>query len=167
MDVLMVSSIGLGAVDDDMASGFDEFVVQRVLKNRKLAESCLEDVAERLQSQGRNIFLASEDGILHNFWQYAEEEDSGICIHFENVPIMQEVVEILESRDLNPYEISARGIGFAAVTNGMQFVDEFLRDYPQYSGLIGVIGYLTKGTERVMLQRGEKRYLVPPGRSWC
>ena len=137
----------------------DNLWIQNIKATCEKDEKCIQCL--------KPTFETGEDGILHTFWKFADHFDTGLCIHMDKLPILQEVVEVCETFELNPYMLPARGIGLLLVPNGMRFIDEFVEKHPEYEGCLAHVGYTTEGRERVVIQRGEKRFLVPPERGWC
>ncbi|MSS64148.1 AIR synthase family protein [Velocimicrobium porci] len=100
----------------------------------------------------------TEGGIFGALWEIASSSNLGVTVDLKKIPIKQETIEICEFFDLNPYMLMSSGCLLIATPRGNEMVDKLERE-----GIpAAVIGRFTKGSERVVLNEDEKRYLEPP-----
>lgn len=98
----------------------------------------------------------NEGGLYRSLWQlcelYSEEtgKKKGCEIYFEKIPILQEVIEIMEIASEDPYESSSYG---ACVAYGENFEEGY-----------HVIGKFTESKDRVIIHGENRRFLTPPSR---
>ncbi len=104
----------------------------------------------------KNAIEIKEGGLYRSLWQlcemYSKEvgKKIGCEIDFKKIPILQEVIEIMEIASEDPYESNSQG---AFVKYGESFSDDYY-----------VIGKFTNDKDRVIIIDENKRFLTPPSR---
>ena len=99
-----------------------------------------------------------DGGILNELWYMNEELRSGMEIDLRKIPIRQETVEILELFNVNPYYAESEG-AWLLVTQDPVSVTENC----QQAGIpCAVIGHLTPGPARIIINGDSVRYLDRP-----
>lgn len=87
-----------------------------------------------------------------------EASGAGLRVDLKKIPIRQETIEICEYFDCNPYLIASDGVLLAGTPDGARLVERFAsKDIPA-----AVIGTVTDGQGRVVINGDETRFLVPP-----
>lgn len=100
----------------------------------------------------------TEGGIFGALWEVAAASNVGLVIDLKKIPIKQETVEICEYYDINPYLLISSGCMLMATDRGNDLVDALAKE-----GIpAAVIGKVTSGKERIIMNEDEKRYLEPP-----
>lgn len=100
----------------------------------------------------------TEGGIFGALWEIAEASQTGLSVSLKKIPLKQETVEICEFYDLNPYMLISSGSMLMSTDRGNELVDALNAE-----GIpAAVIGRITKGKDRVIINEEEKRYLEPP-----
>lgn len=121
--------------------------------------SSVADAKEALSAGADALYNAGETGLFGALWEIGEASDVGLCVEHKKIPVRQETIEICEFFDRNPYLIPSDGVLLVGTNEGEALVELF--------GAAGipaaVIGTVTKGRDRVVENRGVKRFLVPPG----
>ena len=79
---------------------------------------------------------------------------AGCSIRLQDIPLDQHVIELLEYRKENPYEVSSAGSYLVICGN----IPE------EYSVHLTEIGEITDSKDRLILSDGHIRFLTPPGR---
>ena len=83
----------------------------------------------------------------------------GIQVELKKIPVRQETIEVCEFIDCNPYLIASDGVLLAGTHEGARLVEAY-----RLAGIpAAVIGTVTGGNDRVVINGAEKRFLVPPG----
>ncbi|MBO4904849.1 MAG: AIR synthase family protein [Lachnospiraceae bacterium] len=100
----------------------------------------------------------TEGGIYGALWEIAEASGCGLEIELLDIPVRQETVEICEQFGLNPYGLISSGSMLITAPNGSDVV----RKLKEAGINAAVIGKVTKGNDRVLLNGDEKRFLEPP-----
>lgn len=99
-----------------------------------------------------------EGGIFGALWELAEGAGLGLEVHMKKIPVRQETIEICELYNKNPYQLPSAGCLLMVTEQG-----ETLRWELEQAGIpAAVIGRLTDGNERVLLNEEEKRFLELP-----
>lgn len=100
----------------------------------------------------------TEGGLFGALWELGEASGVGIEVDMKKIPIKQETVEICEFYDLNPYQLISSGVMLMVTDKANALVDELTK-----GGIsAAVIGKITEGNDRVVMNCEEKRFLVPP-----
>jgi len=100
----------------------------------------------------------SSGGIFEGLWDMSVAMGSGFCVDINKILINQASVEICELYDLNPYMLESTGAFLLVVAKGDTFVNE-LRDM----GIrCEVLGRITDGNQKVLMNKEEIRYLDTP-----
>ena len=136
---------------------FPKFWIEGFLKWQGTQRGC----AGRL-SQGEALAVAIKEGGLYGaLWELCETLNAGCEIDIQRVPILQEVIEICECFDQDPYEIPSHG---AFVIAGEGLAEKEMEG-------VTVIGHTTASKDRIILlgwdekkQERAKRFLTPPQR---
>lgn len=122
-------------------------------------------------SVAKEAFLAAENGVtaMHDIaeggvfgalWDFAEAGRVGLTIDFRKIPVKQEIIEICEIFDINPYEMASSGALLMTSDDGYDIV-KLLKE----NGInAAVIGRTTAGNDRIIINEDETRYLDPPKR---
>ncbi len=112
---------------------------------------------------GKNLGVTAmhdvtEGGIYGALWEIAAASKVGLKIDLKKIPIKQETVEICEFYDLNPYLLISSGCMLMGTNNGNELVEELAK-----AGIsAAVIGRVTDGHERIIVNDEEMRYIEPP-----
>ena len=100
----------------------------------------------------------SEGGILGGLWEFAEYHQVGLKVDLKKIPVMQEIIEICEYYDLNPYGLRSGGALLMAVEKGSTLVQKLAEQ-----GICAtVIGRVTEENQRIIVNEEEVRYLDRP-----
>ncbi len=100
----------------------------------------------------------SGGGVFGALWDLAENAGVGLSVSLKKIPVKQETIEICEFFDLNPYELRADGSLLIITDNG----DDLIRKLKQEGISANVIGKVTSGNDRIVINEDEIRYLEPP-----
>jgi len=100
----------------------------------------------------------TEGGIFGALWEVAEASGTGLEIDLKKIPVRQETIEVCEYFGLNPYTLISSGSMLIAGPAGHDLVRVL-----QEAGIhAAVVGKVTSGNDRVLLNEGERRFLEPP-----
>lgn len=100
----------------------------------------------------------TEGGIFGALWEVAEASGTGLEIDLKSIPIRQETIEISEVFGINPYELISSGSMLITAEGGHDLVKK-LAD----AGIsASVVGKVTEGNDRILINGEEKRFLEPP-----
>ncbi|MGB4661618.1 MAG: AIR synthase family protein [Mobilitalea sp.] len=100
----------------------------------------------------------TEGGIFGALWEIAAASKVGLEVDLKKILLKQETVEICEFYDLNPYLLISSGC-MLMVTDKANLLVENLKA----EGITAaVIGRITEGNDRIILNEEERRFLEPP-----
>lgn len=100
----------------------------------------------------------TEGGIFGALWEIGAASKIGLEVDLQKIQLRQETVEICEFFDLNPYMLISSGCMLIVTGNANLLVDRLKEE-----GIAAaVIGRITKGNDRIIVNGGEQRYLEPP-----
>lgn len=117
-----------------------------------------EAIALTRESSVQAMQQISEGGILAALWDLSEAAGTGLSVNMKQMSIRQETVELCEFYHLNPYQLTSNGSILAAAPDGQELCDRLCEKGIKAS----VLGKLTEGREKVILNGEEKRYLDRP-----
>ncbi len=101
----------------------------------------------------------TEGGIFGALWEVAEASSVGLKINLKDIPVRQETIEICEVFGLNPYQLISSGSMLITTQGGHDLVRKLKDEGIEAS----VIGKVTGGNDRLVINDDEKRFLTPPG----
>lgn len=100
----------------------------------------------------------SENGILGALWEIGEAGNCGVSVDIKAINVHQETIELCEYFDINPYKIPSSGALLMITSDGEELVNAL-----EEAGVeAAVIGKVTSGHDKVIINEDETRYLEPP-----
>lgn len=161
MDVVMVGSIGIGAtlslakkyekvLRDRFSSSFvdDVFALEKVADTDKYLEM-IQDAAL--------VYKVGGEGVFAGLYETSKFMNKGIEVEIPDIPVWQEIVEVAEVFDVNPYKADGTGALIIVCNEGADMV-EYLTD----EGILAsVIGKVTDNNDKIARNGDEVRYLEP------
>jgi hydrogenase maturation factor len=100
----------------------------------------------------------TEGGIFGALWEIGAASKVGLEVDLKKILLKQETVEICEFYDINPYMLISSGSMLIITDHANQLVDEL-----NTNGIAAaVIGRITEGNDRVIINEEERRFLEPP-----
>ncbi len=119
--------------------------------------SVVSDAAAAWKTGTNTLCAAAEGGIFRALWTLAWREGIGVEVEWKKIPIRQETVEICNCLDVNPYELAANGSLLCITEHG----ETLLRELHREKIHAAIIGVVTKGRNRVIVNGEERRFLEP------
>ena len=101
----------------------------------------------------------TEGGIFGALWEVAQSSKCGLTVELADIPVRQETVEICEEYGIDPYRLISSGSMLITTQKGPDVV----RSLKEAGINAALIGKVTAGGDRIVMNRGEKRFLTPPG----
>ncbi|MDF2541901.1 MAG: hypothetical protein K0S47_1619 [Herbinix sp.] len=118
-------------------------------------------VPEAMVARAANVTSmhdVTEGGIFGALWEIGAASKVGIEVDLKKILLKQETVELCEFFDLNPYMLISSGCMLIITDHG-----NFLVDRLKEQGIVAaVIGRITEGNDRVIINEDERRFLEPP-----
>ncbi len=100
----------------------------------------------------------SNGGVFGALWQLMSACNCGVEIPIKAIPVKQEIIEVSEYYDINPYMMNGQGSLLLVTEDG-----EYLVNQLQHAGVgANVIGTTTQSKDRKIIIGEEERFLVPP-----
>ena len=118
----------------------------------------LSEAATAIKSGASAMHDLSEGGILAGLWEFGQKHGVGLEIDLKKIPVKQEIIEICEFYELNPYGLRSGGSMLIAADHGSNLV----RDLNKIGIEASVIGRVTGENDRIIKNGDETRYLDLP-----
>lgn len=100
----------------------------------------------------------TEGGIFGALWEIAAASKVGLEVDLKKILLKQETVEICEFYNLNPYMLISSGCMLIVTDKANLLVDKL-----KIKGIsAAVIGRITEGNDRIIINEEERRFLEPP-----
>lgn len=164
MDLVMTKDAGTeGAVimalerEEELLRRFTPSFVDQV-QNLFCKISAVGEAAVAVKHGVKAMHHIGEGGVFGALWEMAEAAELGLEVELKKIPILQETVEVCECFHVNPYQIPSAGSLIMAAADGSRLAEELRRE----GFCAAVIGRMTPGKERLLLQEEERRFLEPP-----
>lgn len=120
--------------------------------------SCVDKIYKALDNGAGYVHNLSSGGVLNGLWELAEYGHCGIDVDMKLIPMKQEIIEICELYELNPYQLASGGSVLIAADSNLKLAGTL-----QALGVSAtVIGRTTEGNERILRNEDEVRYLDEP-----
>ena len=126
----------------------------------KEEEIFIGSIVNILRQQGIDCYMhdVSEGGIFGALWDMCEYGHMGLDVDIRSIPVRQEIIEICELLNINPYELESMGCLLMTADNDCDIIN-ILNSHDIKAS---VIGHLTKGNQRILRNRDEERFLDIP-----
>ena len=164
MDVIMAGTLAIGGTSviaerykDKLAGKFSGRFISECLELKDYTST---EKASAIAIDEGAVYMhaVSEGGLFSGLWEVASCVDKGIQVDINKIPIWQQVIEIAEFMDINPYLLEGSGSLLIVSPDGYK-IEESLNA----NGIYGeVIGKITDNKNRVVINGDETRYLEPP-----
>ena len=164
MDVVMAGTAGIGGAsvlsricEDDLKSKFPPSFVRECMELSKML-SVEKAVQIALQHKACFMHNVSDCGVFGAIWELGSGCNKGVTVHIKDIPIWQQVIEVSELLNVNPYMLEGTGAVLIVCENGKNMVESFLEN----NIMSAVIGTITENNDRIVINGDETRYLEPP-----
>lgn len=170
MDIVMTKWIGLygGAIlahlrEEELTTRYPKSYIE-VAASYMQYTSLMPELAamEAAVAEKPDCIFAAHDvsngGVFGALWQMLSACNCGAEFPIEAIPVKQEIIEVSEYYDINPYMMNGQGSLLMVTSEG-----EYLVDKLQQAGVVAnVIGKTTQSKNRKIIIGEEERFLVPP-----
>lgn len=170
LDVIMTKWTGLygGAIlaslyEEDLASKYPRSFIKKAAGYMEYTSLMPElGVLSRITNEHPEWIYAAHDvsngGVFGALWQLLSACNVGGVFDLRKIAMKQEIIEVCEYFEINPYMMNGQGSLLLVVSNG-EAVVQSMRE----AGICAeVIGTTTKEMERKVMIGEEERFLVPP-----
>lgn len=163
-DVVLSKWIGLegtvrlaARMQDELAERYPLSLIEKAIGFKKYL-SIIPEAATAAKSNVGAMHDVSGGGIFAALWELAESAGVGLSVDLKKIPVKQETIEICEFLGRNPYELLSGGSLLMTADNGGNLVQALkAAQIPA-----AVIGKITEGNDRVVMNEEEKRFLERP-----
>lgn len=163
-DIIMTKYIGIGGIqqimktkEQEIRNHFNDDVWVKAFGKREYMSVAEETELVRAAAVGC-MHDVSEGGIFAALWDFAENSRVGIDVDFRKIPVCQEIIEICELFDINPYKLDSTGCLLMTADNGCDIVNLL-----EHAGIkAAVIGSVISGNDKLIRNLDEVRYLDTP-----
>lgn len=143
--------------EEELLTKYPLHLVEKAQKFDRML-SIIPEAATAVRSGVSAMHDVTEGGIYGALWEIAESSGVGLEIDLMKLPVKQETVEICEFFDLNPYGLISSGSLLMVADNGYDLV----KALEEQNLKATVIGKITDGNDRIVINEGERRFLEPP-----
>ncbi len=164
--IVMSKWIGIGGIRaiidnkrDEILQRYVEDVVDKAYGNIS-DMSVKTEAIKALECNVTAMHDVAEGGIFGALWDMAEAANTGLDIDFRKIPVKQEIIEICEMFDVNPYKLESSGALLMATDDG----DMLVKELAKVGIPATVIGRATDNNDRILNNQDEIRYLDTPQR---
>ncbi len=163
-DIVVTKWIGLEGTailaaehEEELLTKYPRHLVEEAKAYKEML-SILPEAATAMKSSVSAMHDITEGGVFGALWEMAESAGVGLEIDLKKLPIKQATVEICEYFDINPYGLMSSGSLMIAADQGHDLVREL-----EKAGIhAAVVGKVTRGNDRVVLNGEERRFIEPP-----
>ncbi len=170
MDIVMTKWIGLygGAIlahlrEEELMTRYPKSYIELAASYMKYT-SLMPELAVMVGAVAGNpdCILAAHDvsngGLFGALWQMLSACNCGAQFPIETIPVKQEIIEVSEFYDINPYMLNGQGSLLLVTQDGEYLVNQF-----RQAGVeANIIGQTTSEKDRKIIIGEEERFLVPP-----
>ncbi len=170
MDIVMTKWVGLygGAIlatlkEEELITRYPQSYIQKAAGYMEHTSLMPElSVMEAAVAEHPGYIMAAHDvsngGVFGALWQLLSACNCGARMFVDKMPVKQEIIEVSEFFDINPYMMNGQGSLLLVTDRGEELVDAFCN-----AGVMAnVIGTTMRNKDRVVMVGDEERYLVPP-----
>lgn len=100
----------------------------------------------------------SDTGVFGALWELGEAGNCGVEVNLKKINMRQETIELTNHLGINPYIIPSSGSLLMVTSDGLGLIHELEKE----DICACVIGKITEGHDRVIINEDERRYLEPP-----
>lgn len=128
------------------------------------AKSFIQDISVVREAEiaAKHGVLAMHDmssgGVFGALWELGEACNCGLEVDLKKINMRQETIELTNHFNINPYLMPSAGSLLMVTSDGLGLVNELKK-----GGIDAyVMGKITEGNDRVIINEDEKRFLEPP-----
>ena len=164
MDIVMCGQTGVGGTlqlyYDNQKELFERYSESYLRPVERMKELILLDRQVDVALEQGSVYAhdISRGGVFAALWEMGDALKCGLEVCHDDIPILQETIEICEHTGDNPYMIDGCGAALFVVPDGEHLADKLYEAGYEAS----VIGHLTESSDRVVVHDEEMRFLTPP-----
>ena len=102
-----------------------------------------------------------EGGINAALWEMSVQQRCGLRVMLYDIPLDQDIVEICNTLDTDPYTLDSAGQYLCLTESGLSLVEELkAAGYPEAA----LIGHTSSDNKKLIIYGDVERFLTPPER---
>ncbi|MGN0317160.1 MAG: AIR synthase related protein [Lachnospira sp.] len=164
-DIIMTRHIGISGIrriielkGEEILKVYMPEVIERAAGREEDMLVC--GAVNALKEAGFNLYMhdVSEGGIFAALWDMAEYGNVGLSIDFRAIRVCQEIIEICEMFNVNPYCLESLGCLLMTSENGCDILNTL-----NACGIeAAIVGRTTDGNQRIIHNQEEDRFMELP-----
>lgn len=164
-DIVVTKHIGMSGIRTLTDCKRDEILK---VYPEDIFDKALDDESQLLVAKEAELFMkeskvgamhdVSEGGIFGALWDMAEYSGVGLEVDLRQIPVKQEIIEICELFNINPYILDSMGCLLMTCENGCDIINMLHQNGIEAA----VIGKVTSGNDRIIHNSEEDRFLGLP-----
>lgn len=153
--------------EEELSRRFPVSIINRMKKMSDALSIAVESAAAAMS--GVQMMLAlSEGGVYTALWDLALAAGTGLSVNLEQIPILQETIELSNYYDIDPYQMSSEGSlllifepnGFLADSDTS--ARQYIKKLAEKGITASLIGHLTDSHDKIIQNGEDIRYLDRP-----
>lgn len=160
-DLVVTKWIGLAGTgciasnrQKELENRYTRAYIQKAIRLMEYISVKGEEIVLRKQPFYEMHYLGT-GGIYGALWQFCMAHQVGVHVTLEDIPVLQETIEVCEYYDINPYALDSTGSVMIAAEDGAELVKAM-----EQAGIpAAVIGRTTRGKDKIIRRDGEIGYL--------
>ena len=163
-DIVLTKWIGIGGIRNIIEQNKEQILSRYNIDFIDQAMGNKEDMSVLLESEiAKKVGVhcmhdVSQGGIFAALWDMAQASGVGIDVDLRKIPVKQEIIEICEMYDINPYQLQSAGCLLMTFADGYGIVKTLAKQGIKAS----VIGRTISGNDKIIHNLDEVRYLDLP-----
>lgn len=154
-DIIMVGLVAQGSAQI-LAAENEQALLQRYSKRYVKRMQTVPELKPFVSDEACMVQLENQ-GVFQGLWELGELAGTGMKVALKDLPVHQEVIEVANFLDINPYELPCSNGYIFLAENGTEKV----RQLCEVGYQVTYIGRLTKEKARLVINGEDKRFLTP------
>ena len=163
-DIVMVKWAGMSGAsiiaskcEDELRTRLPGELIDNV-KNLKKDISLLKEATIAKEHGAFYMHDITRGGVYAGLWELATATKKGLEVDIQKIPIRQDIIEVCEFFDVNPYALDSRGALLVITADGESLADAYFEQGIEAE----VIGKIAEHKNKLIINEDEVRYLESP-----
>ena len=163
-DIVMVKWAGMQGAsiiaskeEDKLQTRLKQDLIDSV-KSLKLDINLINEARIAKENGAYYMHDITQGGVFSGLWELATAIKKGLEVDIKKIPVRQDIVEVCEIFDVNPYALDSRGALLVVTENGQKLVDVYWDNGIEAE----VIGTIADHKNKLIYNEDEIRYLDSP-----
>ncbi len=163
-DIVMVKWAGMNGAsviategEEKLSTRLPKELIDNV-KNLKREISLINEANMAKENGAYYMHDITKGGVYAGLWELATVTKKGLEVDIKRIPIRQDIIEVCEFYDINPYGLDSRGALLVITDDGEKLADKYYEQGIEAE----VIGKIAEHKNKLMMNEDEVRYLESP-----